>query len=1471
MSGQSDRFETFEPEPPDRGPTPRFGVSGESTQKNCPPPRVDTQIARAEDAPTLGTPQAGGTLQSRFHPPTPGNQHSEGSQNQVAGHYGNVADLRELLIGIGALPNQFDLAAFDRAVRSMSGAVDVESVVTSLTETTANWSQEFDEEYPILTKFQAKQVLAGNGLLLRMDHYLILDWIGKGGMGEVYKARHTTLPQVVAIKTIRHMESEALKRFRRETALLAKLHHPGITTIHHAGKIDEVDYLAMEYVEGQDLVQLTEATDYEHAPIPVRRAVGWCLAVAEALQYAHSRGIIHRDIKPNNVMVAKDGQVKLLDMGIAKLLSVDQSLTGMGTMRGTSLGTPTFMPPEQWSDAKSVSPASDVYSLGGTLYFILTGKPPFDTENLPELMTAHLTKPPPPITASRPKIPRRLDPVLRKMLAKKQSERYQTMTEVIEALRPFTLDQPPAPRFLPWLVGVGSCTVLAGLLALGYHLLSSGRPEEPAVDGTPTALLEEAAVGASRPDEPQRPEPSDIAGTPGPQSAESGSDAVPSTNQRATETQAAPLATEPARVPVVPEPSTPTVPQEPVASPKEPPADEPPTVDGHREGTTPDSMKPPTSPEPAPTQPSPPKETSVPAALKKPKASPKEPSAHEPAVVDERREETTPDSMKPPTPPEPEPAPTQLAPPKEPTVPATAPDPMPPTDSDPIPPQENAPAKKMALPAKPSPEQLLKEAHRDLEAGQYRSAIEKLGQVLDESPERPEALLTRGQARLKLGELAEAKQDLLQALALQPEDPASRAAARELYDRLASSAVGPSATHHERVVATYLEAKDHHLDTDVSAIAAADAYRALAEQTLASNEPAAGLAHLDRAVQLYEKCQRDEQLADCLMLRAQAKMKSNDYEAALTDFQQVRQLRQEQSPEVSARIADALEAWSQQLERSEEFALALQQLQQASQEQPTQSKRYQDRMATIARKWGDLLLQRGKASEAVEKLTAAIGYDPTDATTHAQRAKANLQLASLSDNELKSRAKLVRNAVDDYLRAADLDPASSQKYRDLAASAAAGFAAVASQQGERQSAIQWYDEAVRLGGDEKSTYQQQLAQVHERIGEDRLGDDDFKSAIAAFRRAEALTAAEERSTILAEIGAAYVKWGDRLASQASFSEAIARFSSGLEAYEDKATDATEDTLAPIRVKRASAYFARGQQQKDNPAKAIEDYTQAIADYGKAGAGHLGGPEKYAGTLAPVHAARGECELAVNDFERAAQDFETAIKLDSQLQAQFSKPCARAYLALARTAFAEDGTKAAIDACTKALALWESIDAAYQLRGDCYWKIEDYAKAVDDYTLALKHDSGDEHSRSYREGIWNWYLDQEELATLVKSIDRVAALNEADRDRCAFWTRKLADLAKAKNLQATQLATGKKSERDGRKAIRYATQACELVKWKDVDYLSILACAHAEAGEFERAIQRGREAEKIAPTEAQKKACRVLIELFEKGQAFPGPE
>lgn len=291
-----------------------------------------------------------------------------------------------------------------------------------------------------LTGYQSRQLMAGNGKSLLQGNYVILDELGQGGMGTVFRARHRSMERVVALKILVPELSQrpnALARFQREMKATSRLEHPNLIVVHDAGESDGTYYLVMEYIEGTDLKTLVDQT----GPLPEDRAI-FCIAeAARGLEYAHAQGVIHRDVNPSNILLDSSGTTKILDMGIARVQSAEEDQAQL-TAIGQILGTLDYMSPEQAVDARKADTRADIYSLGITLWYVLTGQVPYPGDTMMGRLVAHRTSPIPSLQDACPELSSEVDQVFRRMVAKTPEDRYQTMTDVIVDLERILKDPP---------------------------------------------------------------------------------------------------------------------------------------------------------------------------------------------------------------------------------------------------------------------------------------------------------------------------------------------------------------------------------------------------------------------------------------------------------------------------------------------------------------------------------------------------------------------------------------------------------------------------------------------------------------------------------------------------------------------------------------------------------------------------------------------------------------------------------------------------------------------------------------------------------------------------------------------------------------------------------------------------------------------------------------------------------------------
>lgn len=270
----------------------------------------------------------------------------------------------------------------------------------------------------------------------KIGRYEIIEELGQGAMGVVYKGRDTAINRIVAIKTVKLLAevstsdgADMVKRFYQEASIAGQLSHPNITTIYDVGENEGIHFLVMEYIEGMELSKFI----LEKGNIPVKEKINILILIARALHYAHQRGVIHRDIKPGNIMVVDDLQTKIMDFGIAKFTSKDALFK---TQPGLILGTPAYMSPEQLS-GEELNRQSDIFSLGILSYELFTRKRPFNGDNLAVLIKSIVYENPVSMSKICSQIPSEVEKIILKSLEKNQENRYQTASEFADDLELF--------------------------------------------------------------------------------------------------------------------------------------------------------------------------------------------------------------------------------------------------------------------------------------------------------------------------------------------------------------------------------------------------------------------------------------------------------------------------------------------------------------------------------------------------------------------------------------------------------------------------------------------------------------------------------------------------------------------------------------------------------------------------------------------------------------------------------------------------------------------------------------------------------------------------------------------------------------------------------------------------------------------------------------------------------------------------
>ena len=285
----------------------------------------------------------------------------------------------------------------------------------------------------ILSKFQAQRLCQGKVHSLQLGNYRLIKIIGRGGMGIVYEAEHKTMKHRVAIKMISSKvtaNSSMLRRFFREVEVAAKLSHPNIVTAIDANQTGKKHYMVMELVQGEDLGVIVQ----RETVLTVPEVIGYMTQAAVGLSYAHNQGIIHRDIKPHNMLLNDDGVIKILDLGLVSLQRPQGSDDDSITQHNQIIGTVDYMSPEQADDVHHVDQRADIYSLGCSIFRLLVGHPPFPKSSIIQKLLSHRDDPIPSLHDFRDDIPELLDQIFRRMLAKNPDNRYQSMDEVVGAL-----------------------------------------------------------------------------------------------------------------------------------------------------------------------------------------------------------------------------------------------------------------------------------------------------------------------------------------------------------------------------------------------------------------------------------------------------------------------------------------------------------------------------------------------------------------------------------------------------------------------------------------------------------------------------------------------------------------------------------------------------------------------------------------------------------------------------------------------------------------------------------------------------------------------------------------------------------------------------------------------------------------------------------------------------------------------------
>lgn len=275
--------------------------------------------------------------------------------------------------------------------------------------------------------------------------YKLLERLGSGGMASVYKAQDLVLGRLVAIKVLHESltgDAQFLRRFQQEAHSVANLTHPNIVTVHDIGQDGRRHYIVMEYVEGPTLKQvIRDHMKRYNRPLPINRALNITIQICNGIGYAHRAGLVHCDLKPQNVLVTRDDRVKVADFGIARAIS-QASLYDHDVV----WGTPQYFAPEQ-AAGEPATPASDVYAIGIILFEALTGRLPFDAESHTEMALKHMRETPPPVSRFNPNVPKQLEDIIKKVLAKEPAGRYRTggqLGRILSTYRDSSQQETPA-------------------------------------------------------------------------------------------------------------------------------------------------------------------------------------------------------------------------------------------------------------------------------------------------------------------------------------------------------------------------------------------------------------------------------------------------------------------------------------------------------------------------------------------------------------------------------------------------------------------------------------------------------------------------------------------------------------------------------------------------------------------------------------------------------------------------------------------------------------------------------------------------------------------------------------------------------------------------------------------------------------------------------------------------------------------
>jgi phosphate ABC transporter phosphate-binding protein len=432
LSGKAPGFFNYEvmfPMGQDAGRVEHFGSRSGFDRETLPDSRIFHKVFTGEWTPSAVLSSHLITVFKRLHP------HRDALRMSVPT---SAAELLALIERSGLLSPEI-LASVAAQQNPLSEQQQPDDVVRRL----------LDER--LLTPFQAKQLQRGlfKGFFLT-GKFKVLDFIGAGGMGKVYLCEHLILQRLVAVKVLQLASGEGktdtqavIGRFYREARAVAALDHPNVVRVFDVDRLGSSPFMVMEYVDGTNLHSLVA----NRGKLSPERAAAYIRMAAAGLEHAHQAGLIHRDVKPSNILLERTGMVKLLDLGLARFAQDPSKNEGITTRldQNAMIGTVDFMAPEQAVDSSKVDIRSDIYSLGCTFYFLLTGRVPFPERGLPQKIHAHQSLAPEPVSEICPRLPADLVAIIERMMEKSPESRFQTPGEVVEALAGWITTPIPPP------------------------------------------------------------------------------------------------------------------------------------------------------------------------------------------------------------------------------------------------------------------------------------------------------------------------------------------------------------------------------------------------------------------------------------------------------------------------------------------------------------------------------------------------------------------------------------------------------------------------------------------------------------------------------------------------------------------------------------------------------------------------------------------------------------------------------------------------------------------------------------------------------------------------------------------------------------------------------------------------------------------------------------------------------------------